>query len=60
MCLFFFFFAGQDPGDLALEARQRVLVTERTSEDWYVLRVSYALCTILTWVVSMWQVDWRG
>jgi hypothetical protein len=28
-------YSSADPGDLPLEARQRVLVTERTSDDWW-------------------------
>jgi hypothetical protein len=30
------YFAVQDPGDIELQGNQRVLVVERTSDDWYV------------------------
>jgi hypothetical protein len=51
--------AAQDPHDLPLRAEQRVLVTARTSDEWYVVALAVVRFMGL-WAYFLAQVDGRG
>lgn len=36
----------QEPGDLSIKENQRILITERTSDDWYVLLICLSSNTV--------------